>query len=185
MELAYNSQEDLAHALRSCPVLCTELGPQGLACLATSSKYCRDAVDKALCKDRRHLLAAASTTAHSTGRHVHFKAVAWLAIQLLQREVKTAADVTEQLLNLPSARMPLSMAKQLVSAGVRISYSQLLAASNNMVEGVEVWVQAQQVLGVKSDIPGVAVAICCGCDWVSGARYLRLAMSCTSAAEVL
>uniref|UniRef100_A0A383WDR5 Uncharacterized protein n=1 Tax=Tetradesmus obliquus TaxID=3088 RepID=A0A383WDR5_TETOB len=34
-----------------------------------------------------------------------------------------------------------------------------------MVPGVEVWVQAQQQLGVQTDIPAAAVTICCGCNW--------------------
>jgi hypothetical protein len=48
-----------------------------------------------------------------------------------------------------------------VKAGVRITYAQLLAASRSMVAGVEVWVQAQQQLGVQTDIPEWAVAVCC------------------------
>jgi hypothetical protein len=186
-------QEKLAHALRSCPVLCKELGPQGLACLATSSIYCRTAAVEAVCKEKRDLLASALDTAHSTGLdvdvddsegldvHVHLQAVAWLAGHLLRQEPETAADVAEQLLTLP--KVPLSMAKQLLSAGMRISYEQLLAAASSMVKGVEVWVQAQQLLNITSDIPNAAVAICCGGNWVSGARCIRLATalhsSCT------
>jgi hypothetical protein len=36
-----------------------------------------------------------------------------------------------------------------------------------MVAGVEVWVQAQQQLGITSDLPAAAVALCCRQDWVS------------------
>jgi hypothetical protein len=50
---------------------------------------------------------------------------------------------------------------------VRITYAQLLAAAHSMVAGVEVWVQAQQCLGVHTNIPALAAAICCGEDWVS------------------
>jgi hypothetical protein len=42
--------------------------------------------------------------------------------------------------------VPLNWALQLVAAGVRFSYAQLLAAANSMLAGVEVWVQAQQKL---------------------------------------
>jgi hypothetical protein len=56
--------------------------------------------------------------------------------------------------------VPVDMAMILVAAGVRTSYAQLIAAANNMVAGVEVWVQAQQQLEVDSDIPAVAQAIC-------------------------
>jgi hypothetical protein len=72
----------------------------------------------------------------------------------------------EQLLAMPN--VPLDVAKQLVSAGMRVSYAQLLAAAHSMVAGVEVWVQAQQQLGIQTDLPAAAVAICCGEDWVSG-----------------
>jgi hypothetical protein len=63
--------------------------------------------------------------------------------------------------------VPQGLAKQLVAAGMRISYAQLLAAAHSRVAGVEVWVQAQQQLGVQSDIPAVAMGICCNEDWVS------------------
>jgi hypothetical protein len=177
MKAARNNQEGLVHAMRSCPALCTELGQQGLACLATCSKCCRDAAIEAVCEEKRGLLASALDTAHSTGLGVHYEAVAWLAVQLLRQEPGTAAGVKEQLLKLPN--VPRSLAKQLVSAGMRINYTQLLAAASSMVEGVEVWVQAQQQLSAKSDTPKVAVAICCGENWVSvDARCIWLKMAC-------
>jgi hypothetical protein len=86
--------------------------------------------------------------------------------QLLADKPLTQLPSNEQLLDVPA--VPLDCAKQLVSAGVRISYAELLAAANAMVAGVEVWVQAQQQLGIASDIPAAAVAICSGHDWVSG-----------------
>jgi hypothetical protein len=63
--------------------------------------------------------------------------------------------------------VPLNSAKALVAAGVRVTYAQLLAAANSMVAGVEVWVQAQDQLGVPADIPQSAVSICCSELWVS------------------
>jgi hypothetical protein len=56
--------------------------------------------------------------------------------------------------------VPLDMARMLVAAGERISYAQLIAAANSVVAGVEVWVQAQQQLGVDSDTPSVVEEIC-------------------------
>jgi hypothetical protein len=97
----------------------------------------------------------------------------WLASLLLRKAPDNAADVAERMLNLPS--VPMNMALQLVSAGVRISYAQLLAAANRMVAGVEVWVQAQQQLNTPGDTPRAAVAICCGHKWVSGASLSWLA----------
>jgi hypothetical protein len=54
------------------------------------------------------------------------------------------------------------MATRLVAAGVRISYAQLLAAANSMVAGLEVWVHAQEQLGIQTDIPAAAEAVCTG-----------------------
>jgi hypothetical protein len=93
-------------------------------------------------------------------------------VRLLQVKPEVAAEarVAESLLCIP--KVPHQAAVQLVSAGVRITYAQLLTAANSMVAGVEVWVQVQQQLGAKTDIPPTAVAICC-CDctvfnhWVS------------------
>jgi hypothetical protein len=75
----------------------------------------------------------------------------------------------------------LATAKQLVKAGVRITYAQLLAAANSMVAGVEVWVQAQRELGIQTDIPDLAVTVCCGDDWVSsGSRDSATVTGCRS-----
>jgi hypothetical protein len=75
------------------------------------------------------------------------------------------ADVLQRLLHLP--HVPLQQAQQLVAAGVRVAYAQLIAAARQMVAGVDVWVQDQQQPGIGSDLPAAAVAICCGQDWVS------------------
>jgi hypothetical protein len=83
-----------------------------------------------------------------------------------------AADVLQRLLHLP--HVPLQHAQQLIAAGVRISHAQLLAATRDVVAGVEVWVQAQQDLGITSDLPAAAVAICCGREWVSFAHNCLL-----------
>jgi hypothetical protein len=85
---------------------------------------------------------------------------------LLQQAPTKAPAIFPMLMNRPS--VPLSHAKELVAAGMRVSYAQLLAAANSMVAGVEVWVQAQQEGQVESDIPEVAVKICCSKKgWVS------------------
>jgi hypothetical protein len=99
-------------------------------------------------------------------RDLEFKhAVLWL----LQQAPTKAPAIFPKLMNRPL--IPLSHAKELVAAGMRVSYAQLLAAAKSMVEGVEVWVQAQQQGQVESDIPEVAVTICCSKGRVS-ARYL-------------
>jgi hypothetical protein len=110
-------------------------------------------------------MAAALAEARSTRQHQHYEAVAWLAALLLRTTPATQAAVTKQLLELPA--VPLDCATQLVAAGLRITFAQLLAAVDSMVAGVEVWVQAQHHLGIPSNIPPVAVAMCCGVYWVS------------------
>ena len=57
--------------------------------------------------------------------------------------------------------MPYAVAVKLIKAGMHFTYAQLLAAVDSMVAGVEVWVQAQKQLGIKTDIPAKAVAVCC------------------------
>jgi hypothetical protein len=84
-----------------------------------------------------------------------------------------AADVLRRLLLIP--RVPLQQAQQLVAAGVRFRFKPLLAAASSMVAEVEVWVQAQHKLDVSTDVPDVAVAICCDDSWVSA----HTALSCT------
>jgi hypothetical protein len=79
-----------------------------------------------------------------------------------------AADVLQRLLHIP--RVPLQQAQQLVAAGVRVRFEPLLAAASSMVAGVEVWVQAQHEMGISTDIPAAAVAICCGHSLVSAYR---------------
>ncbi|KAF6247231.1 hypothetical protein COO60DRAFT_1649584 [Scenedesmus sp. NREL 46B-D3] len=76
---------------------------------------------------------------------------------------------------------------RLLSAGMRIIYAGLLKAAGDMVAGVEVWVQAQQQLGIQSDIPALAVAVCCGGDWADielpaedGGALLQLALNCSN-----
>jgi O-succinylbenzoate synthase len=62
---------------------------------------------------------------------------------------------------------------------MRITYAQLLDAANSMVAGMEVWVQAQQALAIETDIPAVAVGVCCGHHdvWVSSMQT-RQHMAC-------
>jgi hypothetical protein len=159
------SQQALAALLHEVPVLCEKLSVDGLARLATCSKASSADVQTILTKESFGILQRALDTARHSGEQQHHQAVAWLAAVLLRNVPAIAADVTERLVNLPS--VPINTAKQLVAAGMRITYAQLLAAAQSMVAGVEVWVQAQQQLGIQTDIPTLAVAICCGDDWVS------------------
>jgi hypothetical protein len=149
--------------------LCAQLGAQGLACLSACSNRFPVTVRAAVCRDGFNILDSELNTARSSGQQQHKQAVRWLAALLLREAPEKAEYLFQRLLTLPA--VPLDVAKQLVSGGLRISYAQLLAAANSMVAGVEGWVQAQQQLGIYTDIPSAAVAICCGEDWVSSAHY--------------
>jgi hypothetical protein len=90
-----------------------------------------------------------------TNKAQRLQAAAWV----LRKAPAGAANAAEVLLHI--AEVPINSAERLVSAGARVSYAQLLAAAHSMVAGVEVWGRAQRELGVPSDIPAAAEAICC------------------------
>jgi hypothetical protein len=170
------------------PYLGGVLGLHGLACLGSSSRRMRheciefitqnavmlatEALPAASAEDSLEAVAeaAAAVPLPSTGATAaakHLQPISWLlgVAPSFAASAFAAADVLQRLAHLP--HVPLQQAQQLVAAGVRIPYAQLLSAASSMVAGVEVWVQAQQQLGVASDIPAAAVAICCREDWVS------------------
>jgi hypothetical protein len=88
-----------------------------------------------------------------------------------------AAGVADHALQVPA--VPLQCAKQLLAAGMTLTYAQLLHAADSMVARVEVWVQAQHELELQTDIPQAACDICCQVSWhstlqqqnISGARW--------------
>jgi hypothetical protein len=85
-------------------------------------------------------------------------AVAWL---LCAAPVEAALDAAaECVLSMPA--VPEQAAVQLVTAGMRVSFAQLLSAADRKVKGAEVLVLAQQQLGVHTDIPEDGVDICRG-----------------------
>lgn len=164
------SQDLVDHALHGCPRICSYLGLQGLACLAASSKGLQETCHAAVSCDCTSLLGPALEAARAGQLLNHTKDAAAWVVALLQgmgtsQAAEAAAAVSCQLTALPS--VPLDWAVQLVAAGVRIHHTQLLAAASSMLAGVEVWVRAQQQLGVQTDIPAASTAGCCGDDWVS------------------
>uniref|UniRef100_A0A383V6A8 Uncharacterized protein n=1 Tax=Tetradesmus obliquus TaxID=3088 RepID=A0A383V6A8_TETOB len=87
-------------------------------------------------------------------------AVGWLGALLLRTAPNSAADVSARLLSCPA--LPQAVVVQLVHAGMAVTYAQLLAAADSMVAGVEVWVLAQQQLGItKDDTTAELEAVCC------------------------
>jgi hypothetical protein len=162
--------EHVATALVAVPQLSKEL-LQSLACLGGCSKRLQTSVCSIIVREGLGLLYSALDAAHQNEQE-HKQVVWWIAAALLREAPETAAGVTQRLISTPN--MPLEAAKRLVAAGMRVSYAQLLAASNSMLAGVEVWVQAQQQLSIESDIPAIAVTICCGQPWVSCAAQACL-----------
>jgi hypothetical protein len=173
--IAHQAEERLATVLDALPPLCAKLGPQGLACLALSSKRFQTTVNTIVCRGSLVLLDGALDTARDSGQRQDIQAVGWLGALLLRKAPHAAADVTKRLLKLPS--VPLDVVKQLITAGVRVSYAQLLAAADSMVAGVEVWVQAQQQLGIQTDIPEDAAVVCCSNESVSAGEAAKNAPS--------
>jgi hypothetical protein len=175
MKSCKHREQRIDSLLHSCPVLCTELGLQGLARLATTSSGLRGACQSILNLDSASWLASSLGIDNKAQR---LQAAAWV----LWAAPAGAANAAQVLLSVPE--LPLDSAEQLVSAGARVSYAQLLAAAHSMVAGVEVWVQAQRQLGIPSDIPAAAEAICCSkvCDiyvnWVSQVLLLAIQSTC-------
>jgi hypothetical protein len=148
-----------------------QLGLQGLACLAASSKQYKEACVSATARDAAILLVdalqAAGTVAGVASTvppspQQPMQAVAWLLhVAPSATPVLSAASslAAEHILRVPN--VPLPIAKQLAREGVRITFSQLTAAANKMVQGVEVWVhvQAQRQRGTRTDIPDIAFAL--------------------------
>jgi hypothetical protein len=136
--------------------------------MSTGSKTLASKVTAVLHEESFGFLDMALETAGSTKQHKDHQALAWLAALVLRTQPDTAVKVAQRLLALPA--VPLDCATRLVTAGMRVAYAQLLAAADSMIAGAEVWVQAQQDLGIQSDIPPAAVAICTGGDWVGHAN---------------
>jgi hypothetical protein len=121
--------------------------------------------------------AAAAATAAASLPSPADQRLLLMVLWLLQTSPGTAAnaqaaDVLQRLLHVP--RVPLQQAQQLVAAGVRVRFEPLLAAASSMVAGVEVWVQAQYIMGISTDVPAAAVAVCCGHNFVSRLYRTRL-----------
>jgi hypothetical protein len=143
-----DTTQHIASALHGCPLLCKILGLHGLACLAASSRRLRGTSCSIIQLYPREWLQLAVKSAEGAQ-------VQWV----LKAAPAAVAGGAEYLLCMPA--VPLNIAKLLVEAGQRITSAQLIAATNSMTAGVEVWVQAQQQLNVVSDISSVAAAICC------------------------
>jgi hypothetical protein len=166
-------EQRLDSLLQTCPVLCTELGLQGMARLATSSKSMKSTCSSLVSLGPASWLVFAMCIHNDAQR---LKAAVWVL-----QAAPQAAYTAEVLVRAPS--VPLHIAKRIVSAGARVTFTSLLAAASSMVAGVEVWVQAQQELGIRTDIPSAAEAICCSSirdiyiNWVSSfvLRLMNLA----------
>jgi hypothetical protein len=174
-----SSDESKAASLFDILPLCSgQFRLQGLACLAACSRHLQQACLATVRSDGCNLLRSACDVfddehpsnewrkycAAQQAKEQRRKAVVWM---LQAAPAVAAADSTaQQLIDISCA--PHEWVLQLTAAGVRITYAQLLAAAHSMVAGVETWVQAQQQLGIETDIPAAAIQICCCSKSVSG-----------------
>jgi hypothetical protein len=153
------------------PMCSGQFGLQGLACLAACSRHLQQACLATVRNDACNWLTSACVVfdyknPSNKGRNYYEaqqakeqgrKAVVWMLQAALA--VAAADSAAQQLIDITYA--PLEWVLQLTAAGVRITYTQLLAAAHSMVAGVEVWVQAQQQLEIETDTPAAAKQICC------------------------
>jgi hypothetical protein len=162
----------------------TRLDLQGLACLSTCSKQLKriclavmrseagrlitDALEAAAAlTDQGDVLLALARDYPAMQQHIisrrgwqRQECTVWRLLRVTPTSMTAAAAASlgQRLFSIPE--VPLDKAKQLVAAGVRITYAQLLAAVDSAVAGLEVWVLAQQELGIETDIPAAAATIC-------------------------
>lgn len=86
------------------------------------------------------------------------RGISWLLSEVPIPQQLIVND-TPHFISIP--RIPWSTTKQLVAAGARVTYQQLLSAAHNGLQGIHNWVLAQQQLGVRTDVPAAAEAVCC------------------------
>jgi hypothetical protein len=144
-----------------------------LLCLGSCSKACRSAAASLLVNGAHFLLPntvklAAKKAAYRYSYSEHVQAVTWLL------QGAASARVFGTFLAAPGAaaqylitKMPLELAEQLLKAGLRFSYDQLMQAVRAHTAGVEVWVQAMaaQPAAVKTalqvGLPPWVQKLCC------------------------
>jgi hypothetical protein len=150
-----------------------QLGVKGLACLAATTRDYRSTCHAHARLNCVWLIDQELNQAQGR-RAQQERALVWLA-SVARNDPNAERDVAEQLLSLKLVSP--NLAAELIRAGVRVTYAQLLAAAKRGVTGVEVWVQALQQVGGTTDMPAIAVAICCDGDWVSCITVKVIAMA--------
>jgi hypothetical protein len=187
------------------PLMATHVGLRGVIGLAASSKQLRAACSDILPQDATTLLldavkqasatAAAADAAeaaraeagypvaddavqHKAALKQQAQAVQWLL--QLHPSAATTAGALDRLLHIPA--VPGAIARVLLASGMRVTFAQLVAAANSMVEGVEVWGQLMSNVHAldpkQCDMPMATFAICCPSCWVS--LYAACCMMCAS-----
>lgn len=120
-------------------------------------------------KHARHLLLAAvqqTAACSSVGVFTHLidrhtESIAWL-LRTASIPNGVMLQDSSSYVNIPE--VPLGICEMLVTAGVRISYKQLVSAARSLVQGVEAWVVAQEQLGVEPEEVPEAIAVLCRCQ---------------------
>uniref|UniRef100_A0A383VE74 Uncharacterized protein n=1 Tax=Tetradesmus obliquus TaxID=3088 RepID=A0A383VE74_TETOB len=106
------------------------------------------------------LLPAVAEAAQAKTTKLLTKATAvvrWLLSSLPEARLAEHPSIPAGLVAIP--HMSRSLAKLLCESGVRVPYSEIVAAARQRVEGVEVWVTVQSSLGLAGDIPPIIDAL--------------------------
>jgi hypothetical protein len=154
------SSQQLGH---SCSTIINRDAMQLAVSAVEGAKECAEAVKAKQAAhasgedSRAWLLVVEETRALFTQHAQHLQDL----VQLLQLKPTVVAKGSLVDCLLHTCVVPKHLAVQLVAAGVRITYAQLLCATNSMVKDIEVWVQAQEQLRITTDIPPAAFAVCC------------------------
>lgn len=121
----------------------------------------------------RAVQAAADCLAASSDQK-HLQVLKWLLKAAGQAAV-SRVDAAP-ILQVPT--VPTAAAAALVSAGLRVTYQQLIKAASNCVPGFEVWMKAHEELGVPNVfVPGWAAAVCCNRPEVRSGSLCTLSTS--------
>lgn len=99
--------------------------------------------------------------------HQLWAVIFWLNLQQNQPwgfALAATAGLVEDISRLFTVqKLPDTIAAHFVQhMGLLITYEQLLAAARLGVAGVEVWVQIQHKCSIQTNIPDMALALCCG-----------------------
>lgn len=159
------------------------LGAEGVARLSASSKHFKQLLIQQLTAGERHLARRWLLTAVQQAASCRYGKVSleeattfgtacstidWLLKTALISPEMLAQD-SVQYLSIPN--VPLNICEQLVKAGVRVNYEDLVSAARNCVERLHHWVQACDNVGSSATLEPSVRAVCCHTFTVSSISW--------------